>query len=177
MWALAVGQRGLTTPRPPLPAALSEPQPHRALAGRWELPGGKGGTGSRYWSGRRGRVCTSPVALCSLQLGHDRSRVEEYLCQSLPYLRDTQATLRKAAVRFIGEPQPPGTFIWQAGPSPRLPRGGPSKHVGLLGALLSPTALGYCPSLGSALLRGRRVCSQAGRAGAVLLGACWGAEV
>ena len=44
--------------------------------------------------------------------------MEEYLCQSLPYLRDTQATLRKAAVRFIGEPQPWGTFFWKAGPSP-----------------------------------------------------------
>ena len=119
MWALAVGQRGLTTPRPPLPVALSEPQPHRALAGRWELPGGKWGAGRRDWYSRWGRVCTSAMALCSLQLGHDRSsRVEEYLCQSLPYLRDTQATLRKAAVRFIGEPQPPGTLFWQPGPSP-----------------------------------------------------------
>ena len=98
MWALAVGQRGLTTPRAPLPVALSEPQPHRALAGRWELPGGKWGAGRRDWYSRWGRVCTSAVALCSLQLGHDSSsRVEEYLCQSLPYLRDTQATLRKTS--------------------------------------------------------------------------------
>ncbi|CAM9459811.1 unnamed protein product [Bubo scandiacus] len=35
-------------------------------------------------------------------LAHDRSRVEEYLCQSLPYLEDTQASMREAAVRFIG---------------------------------------------------------------------------
>ncbi|CAN0231845.1 unnamed protein product [Bubo scandiacus] len=34
-------------------------------------------------------------------LAHDRSRVEEYLCQSLPYLEDTQASMREAAVRFI----------------------------------------------------------------------------
>ncbi|KAM6225537.1 maestro heat-like repeat-containing protein family member 7 [Spheniscus humboldti] len=33
---------------------------------------------------------------------HNRSRVEDYLCQSLPYLKDTQATLRVAAIRFIG---------------------------------------------------------------------------
>ena len=133
MWALAVGQRGLTRPRPTLPAALSEPQPHRALAGRRELPGGKGGTGRGDWSGRLGKVCTSAVALCSLRLRHDRSsRVEEYLCQSLPYLRDTQATLRKAAVRFIGETQPPGTLFWQPGPSPRHCAGSKGQPCGKL---------------------------------------------
>ncbi|KAK4805353.1 hypothetical protein QYF61_003438 [Mycteria americana] len=31
----------------------------------------------------------------------DRSRVEEYVCQSLPYLKDAQASLREAAIRFI----------------------------------------------------------------------------
>lgn len=60
----------------------------------------------------------SHVPLCSLQLLHNRSRVEEYLCQSLPYLKDTQATLRVAAIRFIGEPQPLGSLFWQPGPSP-----------------------------------------------------------
>ncbi|KAM6238907.1 uncharacterized protein M6G45_012486 [Spheniscus humboldti] len=35
-------------------------------------------------------------------LVQDRSRVEEYLSQSLPYLKDAQVTLREAAVRFIG---------------------------------------------------------------------------
>lgn len=39
--------------------------------------------------------------------------VEEYLQQSLPYLQHTQVTLREAAVRFIGEPQPPGSLFWQ----------------------------------------------------------------
>ena len=66
-WALAVGQRGLATPRRNLPVALSEPQPHRTLAGRWELPGEKGvlgaGTGADGWLGR---VRTSPVLLCFL---------------------------------------------------------------------------------------------------------------
>ncbi|XP_074786303.1 maestro heat-like repeat-containing protein family member 7 [Athene noctua] len=33
---------------------------------------------------------------------HRRSRVEEYLLQSLPYLKDPQATVREEAVRFIG---------------------------------------------------------------------------
>ncbi|XP_029862013.1 maestro heat-like repeat family member 5 [Aquila chrysaetos chrysaetos] len=35
-------------------------------------------------------------------LVQDRSRAEEYLSQSLPYLGDAQATLREMAVRFIG---------------------------------------------------------------------------
>ncbi|KAM6044715.1 maestro heat-like repeat-containing protein family member 7 [Theristicus caerulescens] len=35
-------------------------------------------------------------------LVQDRSRVEEYLSQSLPYLKDAQVPLREAAVRFIG---------------------------------------------------------------------------
>ncbi|XP_074665619.1 maestro heat-like repeat-containing protein family member 7 [Strix aluco] len=33
---------------------------------------------------------------------HDRSRVDEYLLQSLPYLKDRQATLREVAITFIG---------------------------------------------------------------------------
>ncbi|XP_074693885.1 uncharacterized protein LOC141928917 [Strix aluco] len=33
---------------------------------------------------------------------HNRSRVVEYLHQSLPYLKDPQATVREEAVRFIG---------------------------------------------------------------------------
>ncbi|CAM9150950.1 unnamed protein product, partial [Bubo scandiacus] len=32
---------------------------------------------------------------------HNRSRVDEYLLQSLPYLKDPQATVREAAIRFI----------------------------------------------------------------------------
>ncbi|XP_069633717.1 uncharacterized protein [Haliaeetus albicilla] len=112
-------------------------------------------------------------------LVQDRSRAEEYLSQSLPYLGDAQATLREVAVRFIGEPQPPGSLFWQ---SPSCPARGLSlplpplpTQVGLVAALRSPTPLGYWSSLGSALARGRRACSPGGRAGAVLLGACWGA--
>ncbi|KFP63113.1 Maestro heat-like repeat-containing protein family member 7, partial [Cariama cristata] len=40
------------------------------------------------------------IGECLLQ--QDRSRAEEYLNQSLPYLKDAQATLREEAVRFIG---------------------------------------------------------------------------
>ncbi|KAM6228832.1 maestro heat-like repeat-containing protein family member 7 [Spheniscus humboldti] len=43
---------------------------------------------------------TDLIGECLLM--HNRSRVEDYLCQSLPYLKDTQATLRVAAIRFIG---------------------------------------------------------------------------
>ncbi|KAM7074427.1 maestro heat-like repeat-containing protein family member 7, partial [Ciconia maguari] len=43
---------------------------------------------------------TELIGECLVQ--HDRSRVEEYVCQSLPYLKDAQASLREAAIRFIG---------------------------------------------------------------------------
>lgn len=56
-------------------------------------------------------VCASPVTLCSLQLVQGRRRMEEYLHDSLPYLKDAQATLRVEAIRFIGEPQPPGSLF------------------------------------------------------------------
>ncbi|XP_064903902.1 uncharacterized protein LOC110356051 isoform X1 [Columba livia] len=73
-------------------------------------------------------------------LEQDRSRAEEYLSQSLLYLGDAQASLREAALRFIGESQPPGpsfgslapvpaaalaqgAALWL--PEPRLPRAGP----------------------------------------------------
>ncbi|KAM6188800.1 uncharacterized protein WM294_015149 [Sarcoramphus papa] len=61
-----------------------------------------GGAGRRLCSGQLGRLCDTPIPLCSLQLVQDRSRAEEYLKQSLPYLEDAQAPLREAAVRFIG---------------------------------------------------------------------------
>ncbi|XP_061326231.1 maestro heat-like repeat-containing protein family member 7 isoform X3 [Pezoporus flaviventris] len=35
-------------------------------------------------------------------LEHDRSRAEEYVRQSMPYLQHAQVTVRMAAVRFIG---------------------------------------------------------------------------
>ena len=183
---LAVGWRGPSTPWTPLPVALSQTHSHRAPGWETRMAWGGRGTraaGRRDCSGQLGRLCDMPVPLCplalSLQLVQDRSRAEEYLSQSLPYLGDAQATLREVAVRFIGEPQPPGSLFWQ---SPSCPARGLSlplpplpTQVGLVAALRSPTPLGYWSSLGSALARGRRACSPGGRAGAVLLGACWGA--
>lgn len=58
-----------------------------------------------------------PMPSCSLQLMQDRRRAEEYMKQSLPYLKNAQPALRVAAIRFIGEPQPPGSVFWQPGPS------------------------------------------------------------
>ena len=118
------------------------------------------------------------MPLCSLQLVQDRSRVEEYLSRSLPYLNDAQVTLREAAVRFIGEPQPLGSLFWQPGPSPSRCTGSKGQHCGCqnphcpvqglgsqgLCASLPrpcprrwtwrqpcsvPAPLRYCPSLGS----------------------------
>ena len=47
--------------------------------------------------------------------------MEEYLCQSLPYLEDTQATIREAAVGFIGKLLSPGSLFWQPCPRPPPP--------------------------------------------------------
>lgn len=133
------------------------------------------------------------MPLCSLQLVQDRSRVEDYLSQSLPYLKDAQVTLRETAVRFIGEPQPLGSLFWQPGPgpscctgsqvqpsgcqSPDCPTQGPGRRglflplqalptqVALVAALLSPIPPRVLSFPGVTLLRGRRVCSQTGRAG------------
>lgn len=58
------------------------------------------------------------MPLCSRQLQQDRDGPELQLSQSLLYVKDAQATVRLEAVRFIGEPQPPGTLCWQPGPRP-----------------------------------------------------------
>ena len=88
------------------------------------------GAGRRVCSGHLGRLCDMPIPLCSLQLVRDRSRAEEYLNRSLPYLKDAQATLREAAVRFIGEPRPPGSLFWQPGPTPRRCTGSKAQPCG-----------------------------------------------
>jgi len=89
-----------------------------------------------------------PIPLCSLQLTQDRSRTEEHLDQSLPYLQDVQPSLQDAAIRFISEPQPPVPLLaaWPQGTV--LPRGHPAG--------------------------GGRVCSQAGRAGGRAAGSVLG---
>ncbi|CAM9599557.1 unnamed protein product, partial [Bubo scandiacus] len=43
---------------------------------------------------------THLIGVCLLT--HDRRRADKYLLQSLPYLKDHQATVREAAIRFIG---------------------------------------------------------------------------
>lgn len=48
----------------------------------------------------------APCSCALLQLQQDRKGVEGHLQQSLPYLEDSQASLRCEAVRFIGEPNP-----------------------------------------------------------------------
>ena len=140
------GTQGSQHPQPPLPAALSGRQPHGALG--WET----GITGREWGCWQDGLVWTAamglyqPCALVLPQITHNRSRVDEYLLQSLPYLKDPQATVREAAVRFIGES--PGTHFWPSGPSPQW--------WGSLGVLLGPRALGSCPCWGTALPRGSR---------------------
>ena len=138
-----------------------------------------------------------PIPLCSLQLVQDRSRAEEYLNQSLPYLEDAQAPLREAAVRFIGEPQPLRSLFWQPGPTPRRCTGSEEQPCacqspgcpvqglglplpplptqgGLAAAFLTPTPLRYCSSPRSALMRGTRPGSRAGRAGCCAAGSMLG---
>lgn len=114
--------------------------------------------------------------LCSLQLEQDRSRAQEFLIQSLPYLMDAQASLREAALRFIGESQSPGSLSWQPGPGPHrcpgtrsspVPARAPAApcralasppspaHTGGLGGCLAWSHhLSSCSPLGSALVRG-----------------------
>jgi len=97
-----------------------------------------------------------PVSFCSLQLVWDRSRADEYLQQSLRYLEDAQPSLRKEAVRFIGEQQPPRSLFWQPGPSPRRCAG-----TSVLGSRGSDPAL--CLGLAKRSLRSKeeisRLCS------------------
>ncbi|XP_010006126.1 PREDICTED: LOW QUALITY PROTEIN: uncharacterized protein LOC104397812, partial [Chaetura pelagica] len=55
-----------------------------------------------FWAGAGGRDWDMPIAACSLQLQLGRSRAEEYLHQSLPYLQDPRATVREETIRLIG---------------------------------------------------------------------------
>lgn len=51
--------------------------------------------------------CLQASCLCVLvQLQQDRKMVNEYLQLSLPYLKDSPASLRYEAVNFIGKPSP-----------------------------------------------------------------------
>ena len=140
-----------------------------------------------------------PIPFCSLQLEQDWSKAEKYCDWSLPYLKNAQAPLREAAVRFIGEPQPPQSLFGQPGPSPHRctgtkeqPWGCPSPscpaqglglplpplptQVALAAASLSPTPLSCCSSPGSAVMRGRRACGPAGRVGGCAAGSVLGSS-
>lgn len=84
-------------------------------------------------------------------------------------------------VPFLAAWPPCLPLHWQEGaalwlPEPQLPCARPPTQVGSLGALLSPTALLPCPALGSALQRGRRACSRAGRAGGRAAGGVLGSR-
>lgn len=91
-----------------------------------------------------GRACTNPVPLRSLQLRHDRSRVEEYLRQSMGYLKNTQAALRAAAIRFISESPPRGPFSGSLAPVPAVALAGRGSPV----AARAPAALCQAPHAG-----------------------------
>ena len=115
----------------------------------------------------------------------------EYVCQSQPYLKDAQASLREAAVRFMGEPQPPGSLFCQPRPSPLHCTGSKGQPCGCQ----SPACLqegpprrlacwepcSVPPLSGTVLPRGQPCCGGGGCAAALaglgallLLGACWG---
>lgn len=121
---------GCPRPRGPRadPATKMAPQrPRRALCSlRTSMPYWQG-AGNVLLGGRRvalgrgdhptwGQLCTSPTPCSSLQLARNRSKAEDYLHQSQPYLQSPQEPLRREAVRFIGEPPAPGSL-----PLPRVP--------------------------------------------------------
>ena len=71
-----------------------------------------------------GEALQAPCFSALLQLQQDRRRVEGYLWQSLPYLKDSQASLRCEAVTFLGEHNPwvlLWALPWQQGPALQPP--------------------------------------------------------
>lgn len=88
--------------------SLRTPMPHGEDLGtsHWREKGGS-------WAGggpTGGQLCASPVPFSSLQLARNRSKAKDYLHQSQPYLKSLQESLRREAVRFIGEPRAPGSL-------------------------------------------------------------------
>lgn len=60
----------------------------------------------------RGKAAPAPSTCTILfQLVGHSSRVDDYLSQSLQYLRSPQEPLQEAAIRFIGESQPHGSSV------------------------------------------------------------------
>lgn len=111
-------QRGGTS----APCPLLPPKPAPAPAGCWlgirvsrqgkPVPG----TGPAW---PRGEAAPAPSTCTTLfQLLRHSSRVDDYLCQSLPYLWSPQEPLQEAAVRFIGESQPHGPSVPHSSSAP-----------------------------------------------------------
>lgn len=112
-----------------------------------------------------------PTPLCSLQLAKDSSRAKQFVRDSQPYLRSPQAPIREAALRFIGESQPPGSLFGQRGPFPPSP--GVAKGRASVSLCPLPTQLALVAALPSAspgLLRG------SGRAGGHAAGSTLGSR-
>lgn len=74
----------------------------------------------------------------SLQMKKDSSRAEQYLLQSLKYLKDPQECVRDSTIRFIGKPQP-RLPLWAA---PVSPSPCPVPHPGYWWALAAGSMLG-----------------------------------
>ncbi|KAM9027209.1 uncharacterized protein PRD47_006354 isoform 1-T2 [Ara ararauna] len=136
-------------------------------------------------------------------LEQERSRAEEYMRQSLVYLHHPQVTVRMAAVRFLGKPQPLESLFRQPGPSPICCTGSEEQPCGcqstdcpvrgLCSQGLCASPSNPCPRSGAQWhlaqchlpsgpvlpwghpAEGMKGCSQGGRGGAVLPGACWAA--
>lgn len=129
-WALAAGwHRGSLGSTQP--SAPSKPGTGRLLAGRQGSPGRKGRVQGAPNLGAESAPTLPSIPLCSLQLAEYSSRVDEYLQQCLLYLQSPQASMRVAAIRFLGEPQ--------------LPRGPSLPHRSLAPALAAAPAAGIGP--------------------------------
>ena len=106
----------------------------------------------------------APCSSALLQVQQDRKLVEGYLLQSLPYLEDSQASLRHAAVRFICEPNPCvplWALPWQEGTALN-PQVHPA-HAASPSGCLAQVPFGHCPCLqhrrGSSWAGGARLCA------------------
>ncbi|XP_052649528.1 uncharacterized protein LOC128144586 isoform X1 [Harpia harpyja] len=97
-------QQGGTAAPQGAPSPLLPPNPGtgRLLAGRQGCPGRKGGVQGAPDLGAESAPTLPSIPLCSLQLAEYSSRVDEYLQQSLLYLESPQASMRAAAIRFLG---------------------------------------------------------------------------
>lgn len=165
---------------------LSRPLPPCCIQPEWGL------SSEGFWQEGlfqpAGALCDKPGDIpgtpwCSLQLMKKRSRAEDYMEQSLPYLRDPQSSVRLAAVRFLGESQSlalfgpawpcPCTLHWQLW-LPQPPRGKPqppSAPCHMLGLVV--TLPSCTPHVAAGGPWASHVEGEGGRAKVTLLGAHW----